>query len=120
MMTRISELINKRDVKAKTIVRFLENRGWELEQKTKRYYVLMPPIEQREDNPDFRFSIPLEKYEGTDAYWISVSGVIRSIAWMYEMEEEELKVLFSKSLMQIQKDKGIKEVFAATAVSHPA
>lgn len=117
-MFRKNDLIEKKGVKSKTIVAFLENRGWEIEKKSMRYYELMPPAgEEREMNPDFRFYIPHEMHEGSESYWLSVSGVIRSLADLFEMEVADLHYLFSKTLAEIKKDKALQAMLEGSGVS---
>lgn len=106
----------KRNVHSRTIVKFLENRGWEQTEPSGRYYVLIPPVENRKDNPDFDFWIVREELEGTRSYWLDVSGVIGSIAEIYEIDVHDLYHLFSKTPEEIQKDAALRAFFEGSKV----
>ena len=64
---------------------------------------MLPPVGLPFEQ-DARFYVPLEKFEGTQGYWDSVSGLLESLSFLYDIEKIELQLMFSKSLDKIKKD----------------
>lgn len=74
-------------IQAKTLITFLENRGWEVEVTTEKFYVLKPPTTLKFDVA-FRIRIPV--YENSMEYTIYMKMLIQGISKMYGMSEQAL------------------------------
>jgi len=86
----------------KTLLAFLQSKGWTLEKATRVYYIMMPPKAIRFKNPSFRYFIPTN--EDAIDYDEFTFQLIRSIAQLYEMKLQDLMDILSCSLEEIQED----------------
>lgn len=92
-----------KSVKTKPILWFLQSKGWKEEKQSERFHILRPPKELPFEGKA-QFYVPLEKFESSVDFLNSVSGLLDSIAFLYSIDIQELKILFSKTPEELQKD----------------
>lgn len=90
-------------VRTEPILWFLQSNGWKEEKTNERYHIMQPPKELKFE-PKARFYVPLKKFETNPGYHDSVSGVIESISFLYQIELLELQILFSKTKDELKKN----------------
>lgn len=91
-----------KNIKIRTVLAFLKQKGWKVLRQTHRFNVLEAPSKFKFE-PDPYFSIPLEDRENSNNdYNIFMEGFIELISDLYEIEKNELIQLWSKSIEEIQ------------------
>ena len=105
--------INYKRPKIKTIVAFLQTKGWSLAKKDKRFQYFAPPKEEKLDDPDFHFKVPVHE-KGMD-YEEYTYHLLIGFSQFYDIDLQFLFDLLSKDLVQIAQEKEIQERMLAMA-----
>ena len=93
---------NYQKMKSQTVIKFLVVRGWKLEGEKPKFYCLKPPTKFNFE-PDFKLEIP--KNEKVLTYYRYMKNITEGIADVYQLNKEQLEVLFSKTLEEIKQER---------------
>ena len=96
-------------MKSQTVIKFLLVRGWKLDSEKPKFYCLKPPAKFNFE-PDFKLEIP--KNEKALTYYRYMKNITEGIVpipklrnGMYELNKEQLEMLFSKTLEEIKQER---------------
>ena len=103
-----------KDIKTRTIIAFLQSKGWEIMKKTRSSFYVIPPKPMRATETT-HLSIPLPEYEQAEDFPFVIGLVINSISILYEIDKQELVKLFSQSLEELKAEMALKQEILAFA-----
>lgn len=93
----------RRRLKANTLAAFLLSKGWIVKSNTVRYQVLYPP-KHRSDLKFMQLYLPISSNSNNGKYERALTDLILLLSKLYEIDELELELLFSKNGGQIERD----------------